>query len=160
MFCLFIMICVDWINDYPVLYCVWPAGAHMRFFLQIKVTYVFARLLINSMFILLPQISLNLSSPWVDVVCSSAVWAPMLVKETWRSSLKVTDAFGRLTWKTGLALWWALTLFWGSFVRGDGEIFILLPPAVWFSQEFDDHRDADDAVYELNGKELCSERWD
>ncbi|XP_010894573.1 serine and arginine rich splicing factor 5a isoform X2 [Esox lucius] len=24
--------------------------------------------------------------------------------------------------------------------------------------EFDDHRDADDAVYELNGKELCSER--
>lgn len=26
------------------------------------------------------------------------------------------------------------------------------------SQEFDDHRDADDAVYELNGKELCSER--
>lgn len=25
-------------------------------------------------------------------------------------------------------------------------------------QEFDDHRDADDAVYELNGKELCSER--
>ncbi len=27
------------------------------------------------------------------------------------------------------------------------------------SQEFDDHRDADDAVYELNGKELCSERW-
>lgn len=27
-----------------------------------------------------------------------------------------------------------------------------------FWQEFDDHRDADDAVYELNGKELCSER--
>lgn len=27
-----------------------------------------------------------------------------------------------------------------------------------FCQEFDDHRDADDAVYELNGKELCSER--
>lgn len=27
-----------------------------------------------------------------------------------------------------------------------------------FFQEFDDHRDADDAVYELNGKELCSER--
>lgn len=25
-------------------------------------------------------------------------------------------------------------------------------------QEFDDHRDADDAVYELNGKELLGER--
>ena len=27
-----------------------------------------------------------------------------------------------------------------------------------YSQEFDDYRDADDAVYELNGKELCGER--
>lgn len=34
-------------------------------------------------------------------------------------------------------------------------ITIYLPS---FFQEFDDHRDADDAVYELNGKELCSER--
>lgn len=25
-------------------------------------------------------------------------------------------------------------------------------------QEFDDPRDADDAVYELNGKDLCGER--
>jgi len=27
-----------------------------------------------------------------------------------------------------------------------------------FSQEFDDARDADDAVYDLNGKSLCGER--
>jgi hypothetical protein len=26
-------------------------------------------------------------------------------------------------------------------------------------QEFDDARDADDAVYELNGKDLCGERY-
>lgn len=29
---------------------------------------------------------------------------------------------------------------------------------IFFFQEFDDHRDADDAVYELNGKELMGER--
>lgn len=28
----------------------------------------------------------------------------------------------------------------------------------FFLQEFDDYRDADDAVYELNGKELLGER--
>jgi len=30
--------------------------------------------------------------------------------------------------------------------------------AVVVLQEFEDPRDADDAVYELDGKELCSER--
>lgn len=29
----------------------------------------------------------------------------------------------------------------------------------FFLKEFDDYRDADDAVYELNGKELCGERY-
>lgn len=28
----------------------------------------------------------------------------------------------------------------------------------FFRQEFDDYRDADDAIYELNGKELLGER--
>lgn len=31
--------------------------------------------------------------------------------------------------------------------------------AYYLFQEFDDYRDADDAVYELNGKELLGERW-
>lgn len=35
------------------------------------------------------------------------------------------------------------------------QIFVVL--SLRF-QEFDDHRDADDAVYELNGKELLNER--
>ena len=29
-----------------------------------------------------------------------------------------------------------------------------------FLQEFDDARDAEDAVYDLNGKELCGDRYD
>ena len=33
----------------------------------------------------------------------------------------------------------------------DGRCFL-------FNQEFEDHRDADDAVYELNGKDLCGDR--
>jgi len=32
----------------------------------------------------------------------------------------------------------------------------MLSPTV---QEFDDARDADDAVYDLNGKSLCGERY-
>lgn len=42
------------------------------------------------------------------------------------------------------------SLIFGPFVERVNLVFC------W--QEFDDHRDADDAVYELNGKELCSER--
>lgn len=36
------------------------------------------------------------------------------------------------------------------------ECFIMV---VGFFQEFEDYRDADDAVYELNGKELLGERY-
>lgn len=46
-------------------------------------------------------------------------------------------------------------------IGGVGQIparFIERLNPVLCPQEFDDHRDADDAVYELNGKELCSER--
>ncbi|MBN3284664.1 SRSF5 factor, partial [Polyodon spathula] len=47
-----------------------------------------------------------------------------------------------------------------KFFRGFGHIReINLKNGFGFvASEFDDHRDADDAVYELNGKELCSER--
>ena len=38
-----------------------------------------------------------------------------------------------------------------------GEVFIFIH-SCFFSQEFDDPRDADDAVYECNGRELLGER--
>lgn len=128
------------INDYRVLCPVWPPGAHMLFPFSSK--YMFARLLINRASTHFFQISLNISSPWVDVVCLSAVWALMLVKETWRSSSKAMDAFGRLTWKTGLALWWVLlTHFLRVFdVWGDWWNLYLTAPCcliftgVWRSQ--------------------------
>lgn len=51
----------------------------------------------------------------------------------------------------------------------DGFAFVVSSPQLWLwfdfnvfcfvGQEFDDHRDADDAVYELNGKELLGERY-
>ena len=48
------------------------------------------------------------------------------------------------------------------FCYAPGKVFRILEQlpylGIWF-QEFDDHRDADDAVYELNGKELCGERY-
>ena len=31
--------------------------------------------------------------------------------------------------------------------------------AIYYFQEFEDYRDADDAIYELNGKDLCGERY-
>lgn len=40
-----------------------------------------------------------------------------------------------------------------SVIRGFSLLIILS------SQEFDDPRDAEDAVYELDGKELCNERY-
>lgn len=54
-------------------------------------------------------------------------------------------------WQTAFFELWVLTC----------PIFLLLQLTIFgfvSPQEFDDHRDADDAVYELNGKELCSER--
>lgn len=49
-------------------------------------------------------------------------------------------------------------------VRRDGDIgnygvsFLFGPLPRYGFVEFDDVRDADDAVYELNGKDLCGER--
>ena len=36
--------------------------------------------------------------------------------------------------------------------------FFSLEKKLIYFQEFEDYRDADDAVYELNGKEICGER--
>ncbi|MGH0131546.1 UNVERIFIED_CONTAM: hypothetical protein FKN15_046703 [Acipenser sinensis] len=45
-----------------------------------------------------------------------------------------------------------------KFFRGFGRIREINLKNGFGFVEFDDHRDADDAVYELNGKELCNER--
>ncbi|XP_076156750.1 serine and arginine rich splicing factor 5a [Alosa pseudoharengus] len=45
-----------------------------------------------------------------------------------------------------------------KFFKGYGRIREINLKNGFGFVEFDDHRDADDAVYELNGKELCSER--
>lgn len=44
------------------------------------------------------------------------------------------------------------------FFRGYGRIRDIMLKNGYGFIEFDDYRDADDAVYELNGKELCGER--
>uniref|UniRef100_A0A3B1IE14 Serine and arginine rich splicing factor 5a n=1 Tax=Astyanax mexicanus TaxID=7994 RepID=A0A3B1IE14_ASTMX len=46
-----------------------------------------------------------------------------------------------------------------KFFKGYGRIREINLKNGFGFVEFDDHRDADDAVYELNGKELCSERY-
>jgi arginine/serine-rich splicing factor 4/5/6 len=44
------------------------------------------------------------------------------------------------------------------FFRGYGRIRDIMLKNGYGFVEFDDYRDADDAVYELNGKDLCGER--
>lgn len=51
------------------------------------------------------------------------------------------------------------SLVWFSVVSLCGICFTYRYRFVIHTQEFDDHRDADDAVYELNGKELMGERY-
>ncbi|KAH3846479.1 hypothetical protein DPMN_088780 [Dreissena polymorpha] len=45
-----------------------------------------------------------------------------------------------------------------KFFKGYGKIRDIMLKNGYCFVEFDDNRDADDAVYELNGKELCGER--
>ncbi|CAG5134090.1 unnamed protein product, partial [Candidula unifasciata] len=45
-----------------------------------------------------------------------------------------------------------------KFFRSYGKIRDIMLKNGYGFVEFDDYRDADDAVYELNGKELCGER--
>ncbi|KAH3846483.1 hypothetical protein DPMN_088784 [Dreissena polymorpha] len=45
-----------------------------------------------------------------------------------------------------------------KFFKGYGKIRDIMLKNGYCFVEFDDDRDADDAVYELNGKELCGER--
>jgi len=44
------------------------------------------------------------------------------------------------------------------FFKGYGKIRDIMLKNGYGFVEFDDYRDADDAVYELNGKDLCGER--
>lgn len=45
------------------------------------------------------------------------------------------------------------------FFKGYGRIRDVLLKNGYGFVEFEDYRDADDAVYEMNGKELLGERW-
>ena len=47
-----------------------------------------------------------------------------------------------------------------KFFKGYGRTRDILIKNGYGFVEFEDFRDADDAVYELNGKELLGERWD
>jgi RNA recognition motif-containing protein len=47
-----------------------------------------------------------------------------------------------------------------KFFKGYGRTRDILIKNGYGFVEFEDYRDADDAVYELNGKELLGERWD
>lgn len=49
-------------------------------------------------------------------------------------------------------------VFIGSCHAEEGTIYLSILSFRYGFVEFEDNRDADDAVYELNGKELCGER--
>lgn len=128
------------------------------------------------------------TQPWAAAASSSGGWTRPPGRRMWRDFSRVTAASETSTWRGASASWWVrhLSLPHSLGARSRLRFMKLLQKKIinvpmkahhvanqhllvrwnvmaWIFvlvvQEFEDPRDADDAVYELDGKELCSERW-